>query len=312
MGELRKDYILDRWVIISSGRSKRPHEIQKATLQVKEGVCYFCPGNESLTPPEIGRVVKNGGWQLRWFENKFPALKPEGNILPKTDNRFYTFANSFGRHEVVVETPRHDRQLAQLGMDEIQEVLHVYARRIVQLEQAPGIKYVNVFKNHGYLGGTSIVHSHSQVMAMAVIPGEIESKISAMRKFLSCPYCSVVQSEINSGRRCSENADFLAFAPYASRFNYEVWIFPKAHIARFEGVNFSSLAESLSKVLKKVHEGGLDYNLLVQYGPKGEDFHFHIEVCPRAAIWAGFEFNSGIIINSVSPEDAAKFYRGEE
>jgi len=312
MGELRRDYILDRWVIISSGRSKRPHEIQKATLQVKEGVCYFCPGNENLTPPEIGRVVKNGGWQLRWFENKFPALKPEGNVLPKTDNRFYTFADSFGCHEVVVETPRHDRQLAQLSVDEIQEVLHVYARRIVQLEQKPGIKYVNVFKNHGYLGGTSIVHSHSQVMATAVIPSEIESKISAMRKFLSCPYCSVVQSEMNSGRRCFENADFFAFAPYASRFNYEVWIFPKTHIARFEGVNFSSLADILSKILKKVHEGGLDYNLLVQYGPKGEDFHFHIEVCPRAAIWAGFELNSGIIINSVSPEDAAKFYRGEE
>jgi len=312
MGELRKDYILDRWVIISSGRSKRPHELQKAVTSVQEGTCYFCPGNENQTPSEIGRVVKNGGWQLRWFENKFPALKPEGTFFPKNDNRFYTFAGAFGYHEVLVETPRHDKQLAQLNPAEIEEVLYVYARRIVELELKPNIKYVNVFKNHGYLGGTSIVHSHSQIMAMAVIPSEIESKIAAMRKFLSCPYCSVVQSEKNSGRRCFENPDFFAFTPYASRFNYEVWIFPKTHISRFEDANFSSLAEIVSKVLKKVHEANFDYNLLVQYGPKGADFHFHIEVCPRAAIWAGFELNSGVIINSVSPEDAAKFYRGEE
>jgi UDPglucose--hexose-1-phosphate uridylyltransferase len=121
-----------------------------------------------------------------------------------------------------------------------------------------------------------------------------------------------VESEKNSGRKCFENADFVAFTPYASRFNYEVWIFPKQHVSRLENVNFSSLAVIVSKVLGKVHDGNLDYNMLVQYGPKGQDFHFHIEVCPRAAIWAGFELGSGIIINSVAPEDAAKFYRGEE
>jgi len=312
MGELRRDYILDRWVIISSGRSKRPHELQKAVTRVQGGPCYFCPGNEKLTPPEIGRIVRNGDWQLRWFENKFPALKPEGQALPKTDNRFYTSASAYGYHEVLVETPRHDKQLAQLSADDIEDVLHIYARRIVELESKPNIKYVNVFKNHGYLAGTSIVHSHSQIMAISSVPPEIENKLSAMRKFLSCPYCSVIQSELNSGRKCFENSDFVAFAPYASRFNYEIWIFPKQHIARMEEINFSSLADILRKVLRKVHDGNLDYNLLVQYGPKGQDFHFHIEICPRAAIWAGFELGSGIIINSVSPEDAAKFYRSEE
>ena len=312
MGELRRDYILDRWVVISPKRGQRPHELQKAVVSAPSSQCFLCTGSENLTPPEIGRVVKNGSWQLRWFENKFAALKPEGVSVPKTDNRFYTFADAYGYHEVVVETPRHDRQLAQLSVDDVEQVLHVYARRIVELEQKPNIAYVNVFKNHGYLGGTSIVHSHSQVMATSVVPPEIREKLDALRKFISCPYCAVLQSERNSGRVCFENADFVAFAPYASRFNYEVWIFPKEHISRLENVNFTSLADVVGKVLKKVHEAGLDYNMLVQYGPKGEDFHFHIEVCPRSAIWAGFELNSGIIINSVAPEDAAKYYRGEE
>ena len=311
MGELRKDYILDRWVIISSARAQRPHELQKSVTKQK-GVCYFCPGSESSTPAEIGRIVKNGSWQIRWFENKFPALKPEGSPVPKTDSRFYTSASAYGYHEVVVETPRHDKQLAQLSAEEIEELLYVYARRIVELEQKPNIKYVSVFKNHGYLGGTSIVHSHSQIMATAMLPSEIEAKLSAMRKFISCPYCGVIRSEINSGRKCFENDAFIAFTPYASRFNYEIWIFPKQHIARMEELDFSSLAPIMRSVLKKVQEANLDYNMIVQYGPKGEDFHFHIEVCPRSAIWAGFEFASGIVINSVAPEDAAKFYRGEE
>jgi UDPglucose--hexose-1-phosphate uridylyltransferase len=310
MGELRKDYILDRWVIVSTGRGKRPHELQKPTIV--EGPCFFCAGNENLTPPEIGRVVQNGGWQLRWFENKFPALKPEGQPFPKTDSRFYTSASGYGYHEVIVETPRHDRQLAQLSVPEIEQVLHVYARRIVELEAKPNISYVNVFKNHGYLGGTSIVHSHSQVMATPFIPPEVQLKLDVMRKFISCPYCWIVQSEMNSGRKCFENSDFVAFTPYASRFSYELWIFPKLHIARLEDVNFSTLADILSKALQKVHEANLDYNLLVQHSPKGRDFHFHVELCPRVGIWAGFEFGAGVVINSVSPEDAAKFYRGEE
>ncbi|MBW3016321.1 DUF4931 domain-containing protein [Candidatus Woesearchaeota archaeon] len=310
MGEIRKDYILDRWVVISPKRGQRPHELKKPP--VVKGVCYFCPGSESSTPPEIGRVVQNGSWKLRWFENKFSALKPEGDFSFKSDARFYTFSSSYGYQEVLVETPRHDLQLSQLPVEDVEQVLNVYARRVKELESKPNIKYVNVFKNHGLYGGTSLVHSHSQIMALAFVPPEIKEKLNAMRRFVSCPYCSVVESEMNSGRFCFENSDFVAFCPYASRFNYEVWIFPKLHLSRFEDLNLSSLADVLVKVLKKVGEANFDYNMFVQYGPKGEDFHFHIEVCPRIAVWAGFELCSGVIINSVAPEDAAKFYRGEE
>jgi len=311
MGQLRKDYILERWGVISSARGKRPHELQKAA-KVKEGACFFCPGNEKLTPPEIGRIVRNGNWQLRWFENKFPALKPEGQWSAKTDSRFYTSADAYGYHEVIVETPRHDRQLTQFNAEELENVFHVYARRIVDLESKPNIAYVNVFKNHGYLAGTSIAHSHSQVMATSFVPTEIQDKITAMRKFISCPYCSIIQSEKNSGRYCFENQDLIAFTPYASRFNYELWIFPKLHVSRLEEINTASLAEILVKVMEKVHELKTDYNILLQYGPKKQDFHLHVEVCPRSARWGGFELGSGVIINTVSPEDAAKFYRGEE
>ncbi|MEM4242840.1 MAG: galactose-1-phosphate uridylyltransferase [Candidatus Woesearchaeota archaeon] len=311
MGELRKDYILDRWVFYSARRGKRPKELRQEQIVIEPKDCFFCPGNESLTPPEIGRT---GGkqWQMRWFANKFPALEPAGEAKPRTDNRFYTFASNYGYHEIIVETPDHQKQLELLSAKEICGVLGVYKERIKALEKKPGIKYVCVFKNHGYHAGTSIVHTHSQVMAIAFVPPAVREKIDAARRFIKCPYCDIVESERNSSRRCFENNDWLAFCPYASRYNYEVWIFPKNHIRTFDDItDVCSLAEILKQVLGKVAELNASYNLHVIYAPEGEDLHFHIEVIPEIAIWGGFERGSGAIINSVMPETAAAFYRGE-
>lgn len=311
MGELRKDYILDRWVVIAPKRGKRPHQFEKAAKPAPKKD-FFAPGNEQLTPNERGRIEKSGKWQLRWFENKFPALSPEGDPVIKTHNRFFTFADAYGHHEIVVETRDRNKQLAEFSVDELRDVLKAYANRIVELERDGNIKYVNVFKNHGFLGGTSIVHSHSQVIATAFVPPLVKEKIHAMKRFVHCPYCDVVEIERKGERCCAETNDFVAFAPYASRFNYEVWVVPKKHVSRFEKVNLDGLAEILEKVLAKVKEANWDYNMLLYYGPVGEDFHVHVEVCPRPSIWAGFELGSGVIINTVAPEDAARFYRGEE
>lgn len=306
MSELRKDYILDRWVVINPHRGKRPHELAPADVK-QNGACNFCPGNESQTPPEIGRIPQNGGWKVRWFDNLYSAVKPEGSPVETTHNRFFAFASAFGFHQVIVETPRHDRQLSDMSADDIADVFHTYARVVANLESKDKVRYVSVFKNHGLYGGTSLVHSHSQAIALAKVPPAVEEKLSAMRKFIQCPYCAIVEAESKGARKCFENEQFLAFAPYASRFNYEVWVFPKKHISRLEDVDFRSLSEIVRSVLRKIKQ--FDYNLLVFYGPKGEDFHFHVEICPRIAMWAGFEFQSGFIINSVAPEEAAAFYR---
>lgn len=307
--ELRKDYLLERWVIVSAKRATRPHQFSSSKEQVD--VDFFALGNEQLTPQERGRIAKNGSWQMRWFANKFPAVTPQGDSAIKTHNRFFTFADAYGEHEVIVETPRGDKQLSELPVEEIELLLQVYSRRVLDLEKDPTIKYVNVFKNHGLQAGTSIIHSHSQIIATAFVPPLVSEKIHAMKRFVSCPYCHIVSAEAQGSRKCFENDEVVAFTPYASRFNYELWIFPKKHIARMEGINFAAFADILAQALRKMHEANFDYNIVVQYGPLGEDFHFHIELCPRKAIWGGFEFCSGVVINSTSPEDAAAWYRGE-
>ncbi len=312
MGEIRKDYILDKWAVYSVGRGARPKEFKHETTTKPEGVCYFCPGNENLTPPEIGRTGTKNKWLIRWFANKFPAFVPEMPAEPRTDNRFYTFASNYGYHEIIVETPDHDRQLSDLSVDEISELLKVYRDRLEDLLKKPEIKYVSIIKNHGYHAGTSLIHTHTQIFATAIVPSIIREKVSAVRKFVKCPYCDIVDNEKNSERRCFENNDWVAFCPYASFYNYEIWIFPKKHICRLSDIDdFKGLADMMKKVLSRLATLGVDYNFYVTDAPNGEDLHFHIAIMPQIAIYGGFERGSGAVINSVLPEHAAEFYRGE-
>ncbi len=312
MGELRKDYILDKWVVYSAGRGARPRELRHETEKVANGKCYFCPGNENLTPPEIGRTGTKNKWQIRWFDNKFPALVPEGRPEPRTDNRFFTFAGNYGYHEIIVETPDHDRQFSDLCVEEIADLLGVYRERIAELLKKPKIKYVSIIKNHGYHGGTSVIHTHTQVFATAFVPPAVREKVSAVRKFVNCPYCDIVAAEKNSERKCFENSEWVAFCPYASMYNYEVWIFPKKHIRTLADADLNGLADMLKRVLSRLSSLDVDYNFYVTYSPEGEDLHLHIGVMPQIAVYGGFERGSGAIINSVLPELAAKFYRGEQ
>jgi len=197
--------------------------------------------------------------------------------------------------------------------------LKIYKQRIEVLSAKPDIKYVLVFKNHGKDAGTSLKHSHTQVTAMNHIPGFVMQKLLAVQKHDSCPYCELLDIEKASVRKCFENNSFVSFTPYASRYNYEVWIFPKKHyasITELDDWEFLELAQIFKKTLLKLKDLGCSYNFFIHNTPNNMDdgkksLHFHIEICPRMSTFGGFELGSEIIINTVSPEIAAKFYRGE-
>jgi UDPglucose--hexose-1-phosphate uridylyltransferase len=315
MAQLRRDYLLNRYVIIAEERGKRPHQFssQKQPKEVK--LDFFAPGNENLTPEEIGRREDQNGWYIRWFDNKFPAVQKEGNYNIRTDNIFYTFADAVGKHEVIVESPKIEDELADLSVKHIKEILEVYRERINELSKLDAVKYVQVFKNHLSQAGTSIVHTHSQVIAYNLIPTIIDEKSRAVKEYFSkyghSPYDDIIAREIDSLRRIIENDHFISFTPYASRFPMEAWIFPKRcayNLNDFSDEELFALADQLKYILMKLQTINAPYNILLYYAPKDE-FRFHIEICPRLTTWAGFELATGTIINPVSPEEAAKFYR---
>ncbi len=319
MMELRKDYILDRWVVISENRGKRPHDFKqdKSIYADDKGPehCFFCPGHEDQTPPEWGRIGQGKGWEVRWFKNKFPAVETRGNPEIQTHNHFFTFSDAYGHHEIIVETPHHDLQIWDFDEEKLVQILKVYANRIGELGGKPHIKYVSLFKNHGSWAGTSLIHSHSQAISLNIVPAEVQAKLDAVKQYDACPYCRIVDEEAKGIRKIIENDSCLAFTPYASRFNMEAWIFPKNHYCCLEDLSdneFHDLAKCLKTILNKLKELNVSFNMCLFYSPKGEDLHFHIEIMPRIAIPAGFELGSGVYINTISPESAAAFYRGED
>ncbi|MGM5487346.1 MAG: galactose-1-phosphate uridylyltransferase [Nanobdellota archaeon] len=311
MTEFRKDYVLNQWVIISQKRGKRPHEFTSKPEKEKKEFCFFCPGNEDSTPPELGRVERDGNWIIRWFDNKFPAVEHSSHASFKNDGLF-EYGPAFGHHEVIVEGPWHNKQLSDYEVPHIAEVLKVYTNRVRFLCRQRKCNYVSIFKNHGGSAGTSIKHSHSQVISLNKVPLTIERKSRDSMRGKKCVYCEVLQREMRSKRRIMATKSAVAFAPFASRYNWEAWIFPRRHICRLEELDsqeYHDIATIIKHVTTKLKRIGVAYNMFVHYAPKGSEMHMHIEICPRKAIHAGFELSTGFIINAVSPEDAAEFYR---
>jgi UDPglucose--hexose-1-phosphate uridylyltransferase len=316
MPELRKDYILDRWVIIATERGKRPHEFSAKKNDDKPTIDYFAPGNEHLTPPEIGRWpkdAKGNDWKIRWFPNKFSAVKAEGHFTIRTDNDFFTFADAYGYHEVIVENPDTDGSIEDEDVQLIEELLKVYAQRIRELSKKDGIKYVIVFKNKGSDAGTSIYHTHSQIIAFNKVPETILEKERAVSKYGYDPYEKIMQIEKNSNRKIKENNSMICFSPYASRFPMEAVIFPKRFvlsITEFTDAELKDFAALLKHLLLRLKTINAQYNFYLHYGI--EKMRFHLIIAPRLSKWAGFEMATDTVINTVAPEEAAKFYRGED
>lgn len=315
MVELRKDYILDKYVIVAKDRSKRPDEFKvekEAQDNDDSKSCFFCPGKEKDTPPEITRVEDEGNWIMRVFDNKFPIVGSDGDSRLRTDNIFFTYADAVGKHEVIVETPNHDEQLWDFDESRIKKLLRLYSERIKALKTDPSVKYVSVFKNHGLEGGASIKHSHSQIVGYNIYPESVRLREKEIEGFVyGCPYCRVIETEKKSYRRMFETEGAVSFAPYASQFLFESWIFPKRHvksITKLEDWELDDMADMLAKILYKLKELNVSYNFYIMEGLR--DMHAHIVIAPRLAKWAGFEFATGTVVNPVAPEDAAKFFRG--
>jgi UDPglucose--hexose-1-phosphate uridylyltransferase len=333
MPELRKDPIVGRWVIISTERARRPSELKGAPAHApKPGAfCPFCPGAEDKTPAEVlayrdGPPRPNGpGWTLRVVPNKYPALKIEGNLDKQGDGP-YDKMNGIGAHEVVIETNRHDQQLADLDEAAVERVFLAFRERISDLKRDIRFRYVMVFKNHGATAGASLEHSHSQLIALPVVPITVAEEMRGARHYYDykerCIFCDITRTEIADGRRVVyENKGFVVLEPYAPKLPFETWIVPKQHHASFEEADRASLpllANAMRTALRKLRAALDDppFNFMLHTAPfsdrEAAHYHWHVEIIPTLSQVAGFEWGSGFYINPTPPEDAAAFLRSLE
>jgi UDPglucose--hexose-1-phosphate uridylyltransferase len=328
MPELRKDPIIGRWVIISTERGKRPTHFGQSEKHISPKACPFCPGNESATPREITAYRPDGskenqpGWSLRIVSNKYPALIIEGD-LDREPKGIYDRMNGIGAHEVIIETSQHQSDLVDLPISNIKDVLWAYRERYLDLQRDPRFKYILIFKNHGQAAGASVEHSHSQIIATPIIPKRVAEELLGAKKYFDykerCIFCDIIRQEISDQERViCENDSFIAFAPYASRFPFETWLMPKAHICHYVDIEIDmhiELASILKEILARLKTGLANpaFNFILHTAPVGSEyrdfFHWHIEIIPKLTKVAGFEWGTGFYINPTRPEDAAKYLR---
>ena len=320
MNELRRDYFTDRWVIIATERAKRPTDFVKPKAPeqlVDTKSCPFCGGNENLTPPskatyfidnntlkhepDIEKQTRRSVWVSRIIPNLFPAAQP----LP-LEVRSEHLLTASGIHEVLVESPDHFKQPQAMSDADIKLLFKVYRDRYEEISRMPFVKYVSEFRNFGKEAGASLAHPHSQIIALPIVPRAIQEQYNR-------DYSPIIAREEKSDRFISGSTHALAFTPYASAFSYEVLVFPRRpckNILELTDDERDDLAVTTRDVLKRIKALLADppYN----YGIVQSNFdplHMHIRICPKLGIEAGFELNTGININSVPPEAAAKSLR---
>jgi UDPglucose--hexose-1-phosphate uridylyltransferase len=328
MSEIRKHYFLREYCIIAEERAKRPSDFAEAAESSEKNNsknCVFCGGNEEKTPPATA-VYKNGeifadteekrirDWDFRCFPNLYPALSPS-SPSPEFDGQNPKVIPGFGFHEVIVESPVHGKKLKDFSDTEISGLMKVYRDRVCHYATYEKIAYVSLFKNSGKAAGASQDHSHSQLIALPLCPQLLEKELTAIKEMQKCPYCTLLEEEKTSPRFILENNDFIAFAPYYSTVPFEVWILPKKHIS-FLGEFSSELLFALGEILRDVLRsyakvlGNLPYNHVFYQLFETPEYHLNLRLLPRLSTAAGFELNTGIYINTISPERAASYLRG--
>jgi UDPglucose--hexose-1-phosphate uridylyltransferase len=335
--EFRRDPVSGRWTVIAPERAHRPKTLEGAEPRHRRNVerqpCPFCPGQEYDTPNEVlayrpsGTLANGPGWQLRVVPNKFPAVQPEldRETFGSTDREPFQRAPGFGRAEVVIECPEHYPDPTFLSDAQFASVFQAYRDRITALSHEKRLNYASVFKNVGAEAGASLGHSHSQIIAVPILPGLIQLEITNAVDFYSrtgrCVFCDIVSQELAERHRLiAQSENYLAIAAYAPRFDREFWVLPRRHGSRYETISNEGsleLAQFMKRVLTAL-DRVLDqpaYNWFLHTAPLRSPelphYHWHIEVLPRTARPAGLEWGFGLFMASVSPEETAANFRRE-
>ena len=317
---LRKDPLSQEWVIVAPARSNRP---SLETGLVRE--CPFCPGNEALTPPSLLELRGQGPtapWFVRVVENLFPIAARQQYRPAGTRDTLLRSIPAAGAHEVVIETPLHDQEMAAREPFELSLTLEAYRSRLAALMARDDIRHVFIFKNKGAEAGTSLAHPHSQIVALARVPDSVRRRFQVARRHFStsgsCLLCAVVQEERKEEQRVVLDRDgFFAFAPFAQSVSGQILLVPLRHSPSFTTASpeeVAALSRCLKWLLTKVDAvlGQPAYNLILREPPKpwhvDPALHWYLEVVPRLTQFGGFELATGIPVSTLPPEAFVRDY----
>ena len=318
MSQLRLNPLTGRWVTVSPDRADRPGELISRQSPVEsdpDRLCPFCPGNEEATPPALETYGASGRWQVRVVPNLFPAFGGNNALRVQNLGPVWTQATASGVHEVLVFSPDHtgswadlDDKQAGLAMAAIRDRMEDHARRST-------VRYTQAIVNAGREAGASLEHPHGQLLGIPFVPGEIAEEEAGFRRHEgSCLLCTTAEAEVQAGHRvvlADEQA--LVICPFWSGAPYEMLVIPRSHEVHLESTSppdVVAVGRAIRDALLRLrrHVGDTAYNLVFHTAPHHHEgpFHWHVHIVPRLTSLAGFEQGTGVMINIVAPELAAR------
>ncbi|MCL2144569.1 MAG: galactose-1-phosphate uridylyltransferase [Endomicrobia bacterium] len=333
MPEFRRDPVIGRWIIIDPSRNfKKIMHSQEDEYPKDKSKCPFCPGNESMTRPEIlaysdnpHRHPNSAGWTLRVIPNNKPLLEIEGTLKRRGEG-MYDKMDGVGAHEIIIETTNHYQTIADRNEKQYENIITSIIERMKDLRRDSRLEYILSFKNYGISANAVFEHHHSQLIAMPIVPKRVREEITGAENYYKyrerCVFCDIIAQEMSAEARIvQENEDFIALCPYASRYPFETWILPKNHQTDFDSLSYKDI-KNLSKISRSIFAklyNVLDdpsYSVLIHTSPLKEKnmpyYHWHIEIIPKLTKTSGFEWGTGLYANPVLPEEAAKYLRESE
>ncbi|EAZ87959.1 galactose-1-phosphate uridylyltransferase [Crocosphaera chwakensis] len=328
-GQIRLNKVTGEWVIYAPSRRKRPQDFQQNSqdsiaFKQSQNHCPFCSDNENKSEQVLLEIKNNqqDHWQTKVVANKFPALNFHENSKRSLEGIYMTMSG-YGHHEVVIESPDHQKTIATLSISEIIVIIETYQKRYLKLMEDKEIMMVIIFRNHGKGAGASLRHPHSQIIASSIVPSHRRLQEAEAQRYFDhwarCVYCDILNFEINEKSRVIvENKLFVSFVPFAAEFPCEIWIMPKQHQADFGSITSEEitafatiLKDSLSRLYNKLNNPDYNYviNTAARYKAEEPQLHWYCQIRPRLTTPAGFELGSGISINPSIPEVDAAFLR---
>ncbi len=335
MGELRYNPITKKWALISQERGTHRHSYVTKDAIISMP-CPFCDKdggiNKKLRSIFTINLPESSSPALIVTPNKYPAMGIEGTLNRQADGIYDNMA-AVGAHEVIIDSFRHGIDISGYSEDELKNLYTAFKCRIADLEKDTRFRYTAAFKNIGAEAGENIHHPHAQILAMPVVPNNVEVYINKAVNYYKekerCIYCDIIKQEKQHKKRIIfENYEFIAFAPYASEYPFEISIYPKQHEYCYTSISESSIRQlsdithelfaRLSQVLGNpaltlalrlapYKNNRPDYSGSLKY--IHDAFHWHIDIRPVVAKLTTSSWAANICINPVSPEDAAKHLR---
>ncbi|MBI1838903.1 MAG: DUF4931 domain-containing protein [Candidatus Colwellbacteria bacterium] len=326
--ELRQDLVSGDWILFSPKRGRRPNEFKEKKKRARASIvnCVFerprkaSGGNPILISP-LG-----DDWRVQLVPNRYPALTHNGLRHKIYKRGPYAVVPGTGHHDLVI-TKNHDDNFSKLSEDDANLLFRVFRDRYLMLLDDDDIRYVSIFHNWGPKAGASIYHPHYQVIALPVVPPDVEHSLSGSKKYFRnnriCVHCLQIKWEKQQKKRVIfENSCAIAFAPFVSRSEFEIRLFPKKHLPFFEDtseVELGCMVHALQKVLRLLEKSlkDPDYNFFIHTAPvknkqEFRHYHWHVEIQPKITLAAGFELGTGMEINVVDPDEAARIIKGND